>query len=144
MDKYIKWVIFLIILLAISVFLIVHFGVYYRFGDAGLSPSENNINNTNVSKGLIIDDRGSKDFEIPSNSSPAENNTNKSGYWIQDLPDLGGASTITPLIIYDELTRTKNILATAVIIIGVVVYIAFKIRRKVLKKELTSRFTENL
>ena len=144
MDKYLKLVIFLISLLAVTVGLIVYFSFFYSFGDVGLNPPEKNLNNTNASKGLIIDDRGSKDFESSSNSSSVENNTNKSGYWIQELPDSGGALTITPLIIYDKLAKTKNWMVIIIIVLGIIIYTAFKIRKKVTKKELTSRFTENL
>jgi len=148
MDKYLKWIIFLIILLAVTVGLTVYFSFFYNPGDVGLSPIENNLNNTNASNGLIIDDREPEGFE---RNLPGENKgdkiegnaskENKSGYWIQELPDSGGALTITPLIIYDKLTKTKNILVTIVLVLGIVIYITFKIRKKVVKKEMTNRFT---
>ncbi len=140
MDKYFKWIIFLVILLVVTVGLTVYFSFFYNPRNVGLSPAGNNsnINNSsNDSNGLTIDERGSKDFEKPFNSSPAGNNTNRSGYWIQELPDSGGALTITPLIIYDKLTKTKNWMVIIVIALGIVIYTVFKIRKKEPKKELT-------
>ena len=147
MDKYFKWIIFFVILLVVTAGLTVYFSFYYN-PDVGLSPSEDNTqanNSSNDSGGLTIDERGSKDFERPANSSPAGNNTNKSGYWIQHLPDSGGGTySITPLIVYDKLAKTKNWMVILVIVLGVIIYIVFKIRGRVVKKELSSRFAESL
>jgi hypothetical protein len=137
MDKYTKLIIAAIILFLISVSLMIYFGLYYepvKDDNAQLSPETNETNKSVVKKN-IIEDKGSNGFEVEvpgtDNSKKEDNETNKSGYWVQQLPDSGSRTySITPLVVYDKLGSNKRTLLFAVLLLAMIIYITVKLRRK--------------
>jgi hypothetical protein len=143
MDKYTKWIIAAIILYIIGVSLMVYFAFFYGSSNdtTRLSPGENNTNDTIAS--TIIDDKTPKGFEIEPPETekkdniekPGElpgkvdNDTNKSGYWIQQLPS-SGTYSITPLVIYDKLEKGRGVLLFVGLLLVIVVYVIVKIAKR--------------
>lgn len=138
MDRNSKWIFFLIVVLVVTLSLIVYLA-FYSESDVELSPALEEESSTEEGS-LIIDERGGN-FGIEPEEEKENNQTNSS-YWIQDLPDGGGAMTITPLIIYDKLGKSKGVAWSVLIVIVMVLYIAYRVKgtRKT-DEGLTARYT---